>query len=191
MTSNQSRYPEAYARWRADPEGILARRRARDRLVETRRQGVRSAIGGSSAAGSSAQNAMPATTPSIAMWSAAVPTRRPSSMTVPSRARSAPTRMRNCRTKSPALAAVLQDLGVEKGDRVVLYMPMIPQAVFGMLACARIGAVHSVVFGGFAAERTRDPAGGCDAQGHPDGFMRHRDGSCRSLQTSARRGDRA
>ena len=50
-----------------------------------------------------------------------------------------------------ALAAVLQDRGVEKGDRVVIYMPMIPQAVFAMLACARIGAVHSVVFGGFAA----------------------------------------
>jgi len=50
-----------------------------------------------------------------------------------------------------ALAAVLQDQGIEKGDRVVIYMPMIPQAVFAMLACARIGAVHSVVFGGFAA----------------------------------------
>jgi propionyl-CoA synthetase len=50
------------------------------------------------------------------------------------------------------LAAVLQDLGVVKGDRVILYMPMIPEAVFGMFACARIGAVHSVVFGGFAAK---------------------------------------
>src|SRR5205807_2562887 len=42
------------------------------------------------------------------------------------------------------------NLGVAKGDRVVLYMPMVPEAVIGMLACARIGAVHSVVFGGFA-----------------------------------------
>jgi propionyl-CoA synthetase len=49
------------------------------------------------------------------------------------------------------LAGVLRDLGVEKGDRVILYMPMIPEAVVGMLASARIGAVHSVVFGGFAA----------------------------------------
>ena len=47
-------------------------------------------------------------------------------------------------------AGVLRDLGVGKGDRVVLYMPMIPEAVIAMLACARIGAVHSVVFGGFA-----------------------------------------
>ncbi|MCJ2074676.1 AMP-binding protein [Methylobacterium sp. E-016] len=50
-----------------------------------------------------------------------------------------------------ALAAVLGDLGVVRGDRVILYMPMVPEALFGMLACARIGAVHSVVFGGFAA----------------------------------------
>jgi propionyl-CoA synthetase len=49
------------------------------------------------------------------------------------------------------LAAVLRDFGVGKGDRVIIYMPMVPEAVFGMLACARIGAIHSVVFGGFAA----------------------------------------
>ena len=49
-----------------------------------------------------------------------------------------------------ALGTVLQDVGVEKGDRVIVYMPMVPEAVFAMLACARIGAVHSVVFGGFA-----------------------------------------
>lgn len=49
------------------------------------------------------------------------------------------------------VAGMLKDHGVEKGDRVIVYMPMIPQAVMAMLACARIGAVHSVVFGGFAA----------------------------------------
>ena len=48
-------------------------------------------------------------------------------------------------------AGVLQSLGVTKGDRVVIYLPMIPEAAISMLACARIGAVHSVVFGGFAA----------------------------------------
>lgn len=51
-----------------------------------------------------------------------------------------------------AIAAVLVDLGIRKGDRVVIYMPMVPEAVFSMLACARLGAVHSVVFGGFAAQ---------------------------------------
>src|SRR5262249_8644010 len=49
------------------------------------------------------------------------------------------------------LAGALLALGVERGDRVLIYMPMVPEAVFGMLACARIGAIHSVVFGGFAA----------------------------------------
>jgi len=50
------------------------------------------------------------------------------------------------------LGAMLRDFGVAKGDRVILYMPMVPEAVFAMLACARIGAIHSVVFGGFAAK---------------------------------------
>jgi propionyl-CoA synthetase len=50
-----------------------------------------------------------------------------------------------------ALAAVLQNLGVGKGERVILYLPMIPEAAIAMLACARLGAIHSVVFGGFAA----------------------------------------
>lgn len=49
------------------------------------------------------------------------------------------------------MAAIMQSLGVTRGDRVVIYMPMIPEAVFAMYACARIGAIHSVVFGGFAA----------------------------------------
>ncbi len=49
------------------------------------------------------------------------------------------------------MAASLQELGVKQGDRVLIYMPMIPEAVFAMLACARIGAIHSVVFGGFAS----------------------------------------
>ena len=60
------------------------------------------------------------------------------------------------------LASVLRDLGVGKGDRVIIYMPMVPEAAFAMLACARIGAIHSVVFGGFAprelATRIEDAA---------------------------------
>jgi propionyl-CoA synthetase len=50
-----------------------------------------------------------------------------------------------------AFGAILKDLGVARGDRVVIYMPMVPEALVAMLACARIGAIHSVVFGGFAA----------------------------------------
>ncbi len=54
------------------------------------------------------------------------------------------------------LANVLKSRGVKKGDRVCIYMPMIPEAAYAMLACARIGAVHSVVFGGFSAESLKD-----------------------------------
>jgi propionyl-CoA synthetase len=55
------------------------------------------------------------------------------------------------RDETARFAGVLDSLGIKKGDRVVIYMPMIPEAVVAMLACARLGAVHSVVFGGFAA----------------------------------------
>ena len=54
------------------------------------------------------------------------------------------------------LGNVLRDRGVKKGDRVCIYMPMIPEAAYAMLACARIGAVHSVVFGGFSPEALKD-----------------------------------
>ena len=50
----------------------------------------------------------------------------------------------------------LKSIGIEKGDRVVIYMPMVPEAAIAMLACARIGAIHSVVFGGFSAESLKD-----------------------------------
>ena len=59
---------------------------------------------------------------------------------------------RELRDKVALAAGMLKDLGVGKGDTVVIYMPMIPEAVVAMLACARLGAVHSVVFGGFAAK---------------------------------------
>jgi acetyl-CoA synthetase len=61
-------------------------------------------------------------------------------------------------------AAALRELGVQKGDRVAIYMGMVPEVVVGMLACARIGAAHSVVFGGFAAESLRDRINDCKAK---------------------------
>src|SRR5580765_7664929 len=66
-------------------------------------------------------------------------------------------------------ANVLKSLGVGKGDRVAIYLPLIPELAIAMLACARIGAVHSVVFGGFSAESLRD---------------RINDSSCRLLITA-------
>jgi acetyl-CoA synthetase len=62
------------------------------------------------------------------------------------------------------LANVLKKLGVKKGDRVTIYMPMIPEAAFAMLACARIGAVHSVVFGGFSPESLKGRIIDCDSK---------------------------
>ncbi len=59
---------------------------------------------------------------------------------------------RELRDRVAEFAGALRRLGVERGDRVIVYMPMVPEAVIAMLACARIGAVHSVVFGGFAAK---------------------------------------
>ena len=61
-------------------------------------------------------------------------------------------------------AAVLLDMGITKGDRVAFYMPMIPELAIGMLACARIGAPHTVIFGGFSAEALRDRCNDCQAK---------------------------
>ena len=62
------------------------------------------------------------------------------------------------------LGNVLRKMEVKKGDRVVIYMPMVPEAIFAMLACARIGAVHSIVFGGFSAEALKDRINDADAK---------------------------
>ena len=69
-----------------------------------------------------------------------------------SRAISNTSPMPSCTRMSAASANVLKSHGVKKGDRVTIYMPMIPETAYAMLACARIGAVHSVVFGGFSPE---------------------------------------
>jgi acetyl-CoA synthetase len=62
------------------------------------------------------------------------------------------------------MANVLKKLGVEKGDRVTIYMPMIPEAAISMLACARIGAIHSVVFGGFSPDALAGRIIDCDSK---------------------------
>ena len=62
------------------------------------------------------------------------------------------------------LANVLKARGVKKGDRVCIYMPMVPEAAYAMLACARIGAVHSIVFGGFSPDALRDRINDSDCQ---------------------------
>ena len=66
---------------------------------------------------------------------------------------------RTCR-----MANILESMGVRKGDRVVIYLPMIPEAAYAMLACARIGAVHSIVFAGFSPDALGARINGCDAK---------------------------
>ena len=89
------------------------------------------------------------------------------------------------------LAAMLRDFGVDKGDRVILYMPMVPEAVIGMLACARIGAVHSVVFGGFAARSSRPASTTAKPKVDPLARAAGSSPAASSIQAAARRGDRA
>ena len=61
-------------------------------------------------------------------------------------------------------ANVLKSLGVRKGDRVALYLPMIPELIVAVLACARIGAVHSVIFAGFSSDSIKDRILDCEAR---------------------------
>ena len=70
---------------------------------------------------------------------------------------------REMHTQVCKMANVYKNLGVSKGDRIVLYMPMIPEAAYAMLACARIGAVHSIVFAGFSPEALAARVDGCKA----------------------------
>ncbi len=70
---------------------------------------------------------------------------------------------RDLHTSVCKMANVLKGLGVEKGDRVVIYLPMIPEAAYAMLACARIGAIHSIVFAGFSPDALGARINGCDA----------------------------
>lgn len=67
-------------------------------------------------------------------------------------------------TNVSQMGNVLKSMGVRKGDRVVIYMPMIPEAAYAMLACARIGAIHSIVFAGFSPNALAARVNGCDAK---------------------------
>jgi len=82
-------------------------------------------------------------------------------------------------------ANALKDLGVRRGDRVAIYLPMIPEAVVAMLACARIGAPHSVVFGGFSAEALRDRINDARAKVLVTADVGHRRGQLVPLKKNA------
>ena len=86
-------------------------------------------------------------------------------------------------------ANVLKKLGIKKGDRVAIYLPMVPELAIAMLACARIGAVHSVIFAGFSAESIRDRVQDCQAKlvDHGRRRLAARQGTCRSRTSSTKR----
>jgi len=148
MSSTQSRYHEVYARWRADPEGFWAEA-AREidwiRPAETVFDPKAGIYGRwfTDAVCNTCHNAVDRHVAQRGEQAAII---YDSPVTGTKRA----VTYAELQDEVATLAAVLRDMGVEKGDRVVIYMPMIPEAAFAMLACARIGAIHSVVFGGFA-----------------------------------------
>jgi propionyl-CoA synthetase len=149
MEGRPSLYPQTYARWQRDPEGFWAEAAREINWYEAPKRVFDPAAGTygrwfADGVCNTCWNAVDrhviggrATQPAIVYDSPLAGTRRVIAYD-------------RLWTEVQILAAVLQDFGVGKGDRVTLYMPMVPEAVFGMLACARIGAVHSVVFGGFA-----------------------------------------
>jgi len=83
------------------------------------------------------------------------------------------------------MANILKDLGVERGDRVIIYMPMIPEAAYAMLACARIGAIHSIVFAGFSPDALSSRINGCDAKVVITADYAPRGGRATKLKTNA------
>ena len=99
----------------------------------------------------------------------------------------------SCTTRSAGWPTSCASRGVEKGDRVTIYMPMIPEAAYAMLACARIGAVHSVVFGGFSPESLAGRIEDCDSRtsSSPPTRACAAAARCRSRPTSTRRSRKA
>ncbi|MBV1896900.1 MAG: acetate--CoA ligase [Rhodobacteraceae bacterium] len=83
------------------------------------------------------------------------------------------------------MANILKSMGVDKGDRVIIYMPMIPEAAYAMLACARIGAIHSVVFAGFSPDALAARVNGCEAKVVITADFAPRGGRATPLKTNA------
>ncbi|KFG67819.1 propionyl-CoA synthetase [Microvirga sp. BSC39] len=150
MSSTQSRYHEVYAGWKADPEGFWAEAAREIDWIKPADKIFDAMLGAygtwfTGAVCNTCYNAVDRHAATRGDQAAII---YDSPVTNSKRSIS----YAELRDEVATLAAVLQDMGVQKGDRVVIYMPMIPEAAFAMLACARIGAIHSVVFGGFAAK---------------------------------------
>jgi propionyl-CoA synthetase len=150
MSASTSRYPEVYARWQRDPEGFWAEAaQAIDWYTPAARIfDPNMGIYGRWFVGASCNTCFNALDRHVAAGrgeQAAIIYDSP--VTGTKRILSYAEML----AEVQVFAAVLQDFGVVAGDRVIIYMPMVPETAIAMLACARIGAIHSVVFGGFAA----------------------------------------
>ena len=159
-----SRYHEVYRRWQADPEGFWAEAAAEidwfrpwDKVFDASTQ-ASTAAGSRAGSATLPQRGRPPCRRRAGRPGRADPRQRDDRQLQ----RASP--IASCATRWWRLPRCFQDLGIVKGDRVIIYMPMVPEAVVAMLACARIGAVHSVVFGGFASQRAGDPHRRRDAQ---------------------------
>lgn len=150
MTSTQSRYHDVYARWKADPEGFWKEAAREIDWIKPADKVYDAGAGayGHWFVGAECNTCANAVDRHVATRGDQAAIIYDSPVTGTKRTIT----YAELQDEVATLAAVLQDMGVEKGDRVVIYMPMIPEAAIGMLACARIGAIHSVVFGGFAAK---------------------------------------
>jgi propionyl-CoA synthetase len=150
-TAAQSRYPEIYARWQRDPEGFWAEAaeaidwyKPADRVFDPT-----AGIYGRWFSGAVCNTCWNAVDRHVLGGRA---TQAAIIYDSPVTGAKASFSYEELLFEVSTLAAILKDRGVTAGDRVIIYMPMVPEAAFAMLACARIGAIHSVVFGGFAAK---------------------------------------
>jgi propionyl-CoA synthetase len=150
MEARTSRYHEVYARWQRDPEGFWAEAAQDIDWVEPARQvfDPKAGVYGRWFTGAVCNTCWNAVDRHVQNGRGSQPAIIYDSPLAGAKRIITYDRLL---TEVQVLAAILRDLGVRQGDRVILYMPMVPEAVIAMLACARIGAVHSVVFGGFAA----------------------------------------
>ncbi|HZP77463.1 MAG TPA: propionyl-CoA synthetase [Pseudolabrys sp.] len=148
---SKSRYPDIYARWQRDPEGFWGDAAAEIDWYEpaTKIFDPNAGIYGRWFVGASCNTCYNALDRHVARGRAGQ-----AALIYDSPLSNSKTTLTYAQLlrEVQALGAILQDFGVGKGDRVIIYMPMVPEAVVAMLACARIGAIHSVVFGGFAAK---------------------------------------
>ena len=150
MDARASRYYEVYARWQRDPQGFWGEAAQAIDWIEPPRQGFDPDAGvyGRWFAGGVCNTCWNAVDRHVMQGRGEQPAIIYDS---PLSGQKRTLTYYRLQVETQVLAAILRNFGVGKGDRVVLYMPMVPEAVVAMLACARIGAVHSVVFGGFAA----------------------------------------